>query len=242
MISTSPHLVFESLAYSIGFAIYASDRRRAGDILRDSDRSSILVAAILGAAAGSKLLAWAEDPAELAARWADWQFLLGGKTIVGGLLGGTAAVEWVKARLKISRRTGDLFAIPLAIGIAIGRIGCFLAGFDDHTYGVATNLPWAVNLGDGVMRHPVQIYEMIFLLLLAGLLWHMRATPHREGAMFRLFLLAYLAFRVWVDFLKPEPKFAGLSVIQWTSVAALCWYSRDSFALFRAPEREAAHG
>ena len=242
LLAISPHLIFESAAYTVGFTIYSRDRRRTGDILRNSDRSSILVAAILGAALGSKLLAWFEDPAELALRWRDWQFLVGGKTIVGGLLGGTAAVEWVKARLHITRRTGDLFAIPLAIGIAIGRIGCFVAGLGDHTYGVATTLPWGVDFGDHVMRHPVQIYEIIFLLALAAWLWRMRSTPHQEGAHFRLFLLAYLAFRLAVDFLKPEPKFAGLSVLQWTCVVALCWYSRDSAALLRAPEREGAHG
>jgi phosphatidylglycerol:prolipoprotein diacylglycerol transferase len=242
LISIPPHLVFESLAYTVGFALYARDRRQAGDALRDGDRGSIVVAAILGAAVGSKILGWFEDPAELAQHWRDWQFLMGGKTIVGGLLGGTAAVEWVKARLGITTRTGDLFAIPIAIGIAIGRIGCFLAGLGDRTYGIASSLPWAVDFGDGVRRHPVQIYEMLFLLALAALLWRVRAAPHREGALYRYFLLAYLAFRLIIDFLKPEPKFAGLSAIQWTCAAALCWYGRDSAALLPAPESEGAHG
>jgi phosphatidylglycerol:prolipoprotein diacylglycerol transferase len=242
LISIPPHLIFESLAYSAGFALYSRDRRRTGDTLRDPDRTSVLVAAILGAALGSKLLAWFEDPAALALHWRDWQFLLGGKTIVGGLLGGTAAVEWIKSRLGITRRTGDLFAIPLAVGIAIGRIGCYLTGLEDHTYGIASALPWAVDLGDGIRRHPVQIYEMIFLLALAALLWRRCAAPYREGAMYRLFLLAYLGFRLVIDFLKPEPKFAGLSAIQWTCAAALCWYGRDAAALLRAPESEAAHG
>lgn len=242
MTSLSPHLVFESLAYTVGFSVYAHRRRRTGDILRDSDRASILVAAILGAAAGSKLLAWAEDPAEFVQRFHDWQFLMGGKTIVGGLLGGTAAVEWVKTRLHITRRTGDLFAIPLALGIAVGRVGCFLAGLGDHTYGIATTLPWAVDFGDGVMRHPVQIYEIVFLLALTAVLWWVGVSLHREGALYRLFLLAYLSFRLGIDFLKPEPKFAGLSVIQWTCLAALCWYSRDAAAVLRAPGREVAHG
>src|SRR5438034_1639555 len=83
-----PHFIFESLAYATGFALYYRERRRAGDFLSDPERTSIIVAAVLGAAIGSKLLAWFEDPAELARRWADWQFLLGGKTVVGGMLGG----------------------------------------------------------------------------------------------------------------------------------------------------------
>lgn len=85
------------------------------------------MAAVLGAAKGASCLRGFEDPAILARNWTQWQFLLGGKTIVGGLLGGTMAAEWIKW-LGIKRRTGDLFAIPIAAAIAIGRIGCFLAG------------------------------------------------------------------------------------------------------------------
>jgi prolipoprotein diacylglyceryltransferase len=180
---------------------------------------------VLGAAIGSKLLAWFEDPAVLARRWTDWQFLLGGKTMVGGLLGGTMAVEWTKRRLGITRRTGDLFAVPIAVAIAIGRIGCYLAGLSDHTYGIATTLPWGVDFGDGIRRHPVQLYEMGFLLVLAIFL--RRFPPNPEGRRYRVFLLSYLTFRLAIDFLKPDPTFAGLSTIQWTCVLALFWYARE---------------
>ena len=235
------HLLFETLAYAIGFAIYRRDRHRYGDQLADPHRSSVIVAAILGAAIGSKLLAWAEDPVDLARHWRDWQYVLGGKTIVGGLLGGTAAVEWVKARLGIVRRTGDLFAIPLAAGMAIGRIGCWVAGLADRTYGSPTSLPWAIDLGDGIARHPVQLYEVLFLALLILALTRLRAAGlSREGDLYRAFLIAYLGWRLCVDFLKPEPAFAGLSAIQWTCAAALAWYSRDAVALLRG--REVAHG
>ena len=84
-LAVSPHVILETLAYSAGFAIYARDRKRRGDIVDSSTRSSILVAAILGAALGSKLLAWLEDPAALLNNSASWQTWLGAKTIVGGL-------------------------------------------------------------------------------------------------------------------------------------------------------------
>jgi prolipoprotein diacylglyceryltransferase len=88
-------------------------------------------------------LYWFEDPHLSLANWQNPAFLLGGKTIVGALIGGLAAVEWTKHQLGITQRTGDLFALPLTIGIAIGRIGCFLTGVEDHTAGIHTSLPWA---------------------------------------------------------------------------------------------------
>ncbi len=63
--------------------------------------------------------------------WREVPYLLSGKTIIGALLGGTLAVELARRHLGIRRRTGDLFALPITIGIAIGRIGCFLAGKQD---------------------------------------------------------------------------------------------------------------
>jgi hypothetical protein len=204
------HFAFESLAYAVGFALYRRERRRAGDFLADPDRNWVIVAAVLGAAGGATLLAG-----------------LQGKTVVGGLLGGTIAVEWTKRRLGIVRRTGDLFAIPLTVAMAIGRIGCYLDGLADHTYGVATTLPWGVDFGDGVRRHPAQLYEIAFLIAAAAALLRLARRPHREGLRFRAFLVSYLAFRLAIDFLKPDPRFLGLSTIQWACAAALCWYARD---------------
>jgi prolipoprotein diacylglyceryltransferase len=238
----SPHFFLESLAYLVGFAIYRRERQRAGDFLPSPDRTSLVVAAIVGAAVGSKLLAWFEDPALTLSHWYDMPFLLGGKTIVGGLFGGTIAVEWTKARLRIQRRTGDLFALPIVAGTAIGRMGCFFAGLRDRTYGTPTVLPWGIDFGDGIPRHPTQLYEILFLLALAYLLVRLRAMPHREGDLFRVFLISYSAWRLGIDFLKPDPRFAGLSAIQWCCVAGLLWYAGDAKALILNRKPTVAHG
>jgi prolipoprotein diacylglyceryltransferase len=237
----SPHFFLESLAYMAGFALYQRERRRA-DFLPAPDRTSLVVAAILGAAVGSKLLAWFEDPALTLQHWREPAFLLGGKTIVGALFGGTLAVEWTKARIGIVRRTGDLFALPVVAGTAIGRVGCFLAGLRDHTYGNPTSLPWGIDFGDGIPRHPTQLYEILFLAALAYLLVRLRALPHREGDLFRVFLLSYCAWRLGVEFLKPDPRFAGLSAIQWCCVAGILWYARDGKALIFQHRPSEAHG
>ena len=83
----------------------------------------------------------------------DPAYLMGGKTMVGALVFGLVFVEVIKRYVSIKQSTGDLYAIPLAFGIAIGRIGCFLTGLADNTYGVATGLPWGVDFGDGIRRH-----------------------------------------------------------------------------------------
>jgi prolipoprotein diacylglyceryltransferase len=111
--------------------------------------------------------------------------------------------------------TGDAFVYPLLVGTAIGRMGCFLTGLSDRTYGVATELPWGVDFGDGIPRHPTQLYEILFLGLLAmGLsLWCQR--PHRSGDRFQMYLGAYLSFRFAIDFLKPDfHPFLGISAVQ----------------------------
>ena len=201
-----PHVVFETLAYFVGFRLYLWLRRRRGDVITDSTRWSVIAAAIAGAALGSKLLFWLEDPGQTWQHLGDLSFLLAGKTIVGGLAGGLIGVELTKKALGVRESTGDLFAVPLAIGAAIGRIGCFLTCLSDQTYGIATTLPWGVDFGDGIPRHPTQVYEAVFLALLAIVLWRLARRPHTNGDIFKLFMVSYLACRMLIDFLKPEAR------------------------------------
>ena len=239
------HFLLESLAYIVAFRLYVWERQRAGDFLTRETRWSVIVAAAIGAVLGSKLLYWLEDPVRTVHQWNDLSYLLGGKTIVGALLGGTVAVELLKRRAGIERRTGDLFAVPLTVGIAIGRIGCFLAGKQDDTYGSVTSLPWGVDLGDGLRRHPVQLYEIAVMLVLAMFLRRVGPPRFREGDRFRLFVLTYYCWRLLVDFLKPGMRFSGMTVLQWACVGALIWYARDLWRItgeWLMTREEFAHG
>ena len=192
----------------------------------------MIAAAVAGAAFGSKLVFWLEDPALTAHNLRNPAYLMGGKTIVGALVFGLITVELIKRYIGLRQSTGDLYAIPLALGIAIGRIGCFLTGLADNTYGIPTTLPWAVNFGDGIPRHPTQLYEIIFLLALVPFLYKIVAlTPSRRflpGDAFKFFMVAYLTFRLLCDFIKPYPRiFLGLGGIQWACLLTLLYYSRD---------------
>jgi prolipoprotein diacylglyceryltransferase len=213
------HMPFEALGYAGGYVLYRRDRR-AGDPVADDRRWLIIAAAAVGALLGSRILGLLEQAPQIALHWRDL-LLPGGKTIVGGLLGGWLAVEITKALAGIQTRTGDLFAIPLCLGIAIGRVGCFLAGLPDDTYGTPTSLPWGVDFGDGIPRHPTQLYEIVFLLALAWFLHQYAQRPHPPGTVFRIFLAAYLTWRLAIDFLKPQPHIAGMNMIQWACLAGL---------------------
>lgn len=223
--SIHPHIFFETLGYFVSFRIYLWIKNRSGDVVTRDTRWSVIAAAAVGGMLGSKLLFWFENPAATLRHVHDTAFLMGGKSIVGGLLGGTIAVEIVKRFIGERQRTGDLFAVPLCLGIAIGRVGCFLTGLSDQTYGVATALPWGVNFGDGVMRHPTQLYEVVFLLLLAAVLSRIRFVA--QGDAFRAFMVSYLVWRLLVDVIKPEVKWVGLGAIQIACVAGLVYYGRD---------------
>lgn len=232
-VTLHPHLVFETLAYFIGFRLYLWTR---GKEKLPADKSMwVLVGAILGAALGSKALYWVEDPRQTLERWNDWAYLMAGKTIVGGLLGGLIGVEAVKKRIGVARSTGDDMALPLVAGMAIGRVGCFLTGLDDHTYGIATSWPTGVDFGDGIPRHPTQLYEIALLLALGAALLVLRLQARRgagfgailpDGALFQLFMTGYLLFRLAIDFIKPVPHpYAGFNNIQLACMAGLLYYA-----------------
>jgi prolipoprotein diacylglyceryltransferase len=190
---------------------------------------------VAGGAVGSKVLVWFEDPFRTLQTLHHPQYILGGKTIVGGLVGGLIAVELMKQYTRVRSSTGDLYAIPIAIGIAVGRVGCFLTGLSDDTYGNPTTLPWGINFGDGVSRHPTQLYEIMFLLGLVPILYLiLRSVSDRgrsshvfvSGDVFKIFMVAYLWFRFLCDFIKPYPKvFLGLQGIQWACLVFLLYYS-----------------
>lgn len=221
------HEVFETLGYLVGFQLFLLLRRRfGGEAIPTEAMLWTIVGAIFGALIGSRLLAWMESPDVYLSALSDPRTLFEGKTIVGGLLGGWAGVEIAKRLLGVRSRGGDLYVIPICIGTAIGRVGCFLTGLPDHTYGLHTTLPWGVDFGDGP-RHPTQLYESAFMLLLAvalALFWRWRRDHHRAvpGELFRLFMLAYLSFRFLIEFIKPRyHPYLGLSMIQLACLAAI---------------------
>ena len=84
-----------------------------------------------------------------------------GFSMVGGIAGAIASIEAFKRFTGVRGSTGIVFAAPFAATVAVGRWGCFFSGLADFTYGTPTALPWGVDFGDGIARHPVQLYESL---------------------------------------------------------------------------------
>jgi phosphatidylglycerol---prolipoprotein diacylglyceryl transferase len=196
------HVVFDIAAWLAGggAAVWLSRARRLR-FPAQSFELPYIAALVFGAGIGAYLFGtlnlWLSGSPGLA------------RSVEGALAGGIVAIELYKWRNGISLRTGARFALPLAVGIAIGRLGCFFAGLDDFTYGTPTTLPWGHDFGDGIMRHPVQLYESAAM---AGFAFaYVVAVVRRNSFIidngFYLVLAFYGAQRFIWEFLKP---YAGL--------------------------------
>ena len=147
-------------------------------------------------------------------------------SVAGALAGGIIGVEIYKAIRGIAVSTGASWVGPIALGIAVGRWGCLLAGLPDETFGTPTGLPWAVDLGDGVPRHPVQLYESLAMLAFLGV--YLAALARRaawtRGRAFYLFVLFYAVQRFAWEFLKPYPDLVGpLNLFQLLALAMILY-------------------
>jgi phosphatidylglycerol---prolipoprotein diacylglyceryl transferase len=141
----------------------------------------------------------------------------------GGAIGGAIAVcAWAWWRGFLSLALLDLCSVPLALGYAIGRIGCQLSG--DGDYGKASDLPWAMSYPDGTVPtdeqvHPSPVYETLAMGLVAWLLWTWR-DRFRPGVLFAFYLVLSGLERFLVEFVRRnEDTVAGLTTPQVESLA-----------------------
>ena len=133
------------------------------------------------------------------------------QTARGALAGAIAAVEIYKLKKGMTGSTGLIFVPAFVTSVAVGRWGCFLSGLGDQTYGTPTNLPWGHDFGDGVMRHPVQLYESFAMaaFLAAALILIGRRDPWFLRHGFYAMVLVYAGQRFLWEFLKPYGTVLG---------------------------------
>lgn len=151
----------------------------------------------------------------------------GGRALFGGLVFGWIGIEIAKRVMGIRQRTGDLFALALPAGEAVGRIGCYLNGC---CYGRACRLPWAI-YQHGELRHPTQLYSAVSATLLFLILLAVRKRLRREGDLFLLYLLGFGISRFVIEFFRaPDHLYGGLSIMQWFCLELIAgtsvfWYA-----------------
>ena len=216
------HLILEYLAFLLAFRYYVVLRRKVVDHISTNNRLSIILGAALGALIGSRLVGFLENPS-IGISDENLIQLLNTKTIMGGLFGGLLGVELAKKIIGEPQSSGDLFVFPIILGIFIGRIGCFLSGVNEFTYGKETASVFGMDLGDGIMRHPISLYELIFLIFLfISLKTIQKKVVLKNGELFKIFMLSYFGFRFLIEFFKPNIFYVfGLSSIQ--ILCVLCW-------------------
>lgn len=210
------HDVFVVLGVIVAVAVFHFEtrRRRLDDPrLWTIAGGGILLGAVFArAGTGWRYLAEAPEPS-LLGLW-----LHGGKTVLGGLAGAYLGVLITKRLVGYPHPTGDMFAPAVALGIATGRVGCFLT----EPIGTPTSMPWGITVSpevgaripncpqcaDGVPLHPSLLYELVALLALYGLLRWLRPRIDIPGELFKVFLLGYGTFRFLVEFVRGHDTFA----------------------------------
>lgn len=226
-------------ALVVGITLSRPRQKRLGLSIRQ--RAAIGLGAFCGGMLASKLPFALADPQ---GAFCSQAWLSDGKTILFGLVGGYLGVEWAKALVGIDTKTGDSFAVPLAVAIGIGRIACYVAGC---CYGVPTALPWGVDFGDGLHRHPTQLYETAFHLTAAVVLLILERHNLFPTQRLKLYFMAYCGYRLLTEFIRPEvPLVAGLTGYQWTAIVlipVLGWlWQRDQLLLSARPHQPAGCG
>ena len=209
------------LAFLVCGAVLA---RRLGEIGKPRDWAyEIVFSALVGGLVGARVDYIVENYDKVSDDLLGNLFSGSGLVWFGGLVGGAIGVVlWAWRRNYLGLQLLDVTAVPLALGYAIGRVGCQLSG--DGDYGTQSDLPWAMAYPDGTVAttdevHPTPIYETLSVGLIALALWQLRGRL-APGAVFAIYLVAVGLERLLVEFIRRNDALAlGLTLPQLVSVA-----------------------
>jgi phosphatidylglycerol:prolipoprotein diacylglycerol transferase len=205
------HELFVLLGALAGAIVFAFETRRRG--VGDERLLWIVAGTLMFGALGAKLATVWRYVAVSGDSSLGGMLLRGGRSILGGLAGAYVGAHITKRLVGYRRKTGDLFAPAVALGMAIGRIGCFLS----EQVGTPTTMPWGLRLSEatlaripncaycvpGVVLHPSFLYEIAFhLVMFVLLLAYFRPRVTVDGDLFKIYLLAYAVFRFFVEFVR----------------------------------------
>lgn len=219
-IEAYPVMLF--LALFTGILIYVWQLRKDG--IKSSNAFYIALFGIVGGTIGAKLPLIFMYWDKINSNANSLNSILQGRTIVGGLIGGMVSILIAKRIFNIKERMGNQLAIPIAIAMAIGRVGCLLRGC---CYGKETHLPWGMDFGDHILRHPTQIYEIIFDIAMVIYLSIRKQKGVKPGQLYSIFLNCYLSFRFLLEFIRVEKvSFIVLTDFQILCIVGLLFINR----------------
>ena len=213
------HINMYGIMFAIGFLVAtflalqeAKKRNIKKEIIYDIV-FYIITGAIIGARLFYILFYWPEGmPLTLLGAFAVWE---GGLAFFGGFIGALAGgyIYIKKNKLNFWVYT-DIFTVPLVIGHIFGRLGDYFIG--GHP-GKVTDLPWAIYL-DNALRHPVVLYEIIGLVIIAVILLNLKKLKLFNGFLFSSYVILYSIQRMILDFFRIEstdPRYFGLTPTQY---------------------------
>ena len=217
------HSFFVVLGTGVALAMFALESRRRG--VSSNSMWTVAAGALLGGAILAKASTAWRYVTEVEGFSIHGILVHGGKSVVGGLAGAYFGAVVTKRLLGYREKTGDVFAPAVALGIAVGRVGCFLTEQIGTPTGaswgfvppadVAADIPNCPQCLLGVPLHPSFLYEIVFCLIAFGVLIAIRDRIPVPGELFKLFLLGYGLFRFGVEFVRGNPEMAfGLTGTQ----------------------------
>ena len=205
---------YYGLVYVLGFVIayfllrYLAKRKKVA--LSEDELETFLLYAAVRVLVGSRVFYFLfynfsiilENPLQLFKIWE------GGMSFHGGLIGVLiGSFIFCKQYKKDFYELADIVVIPAALGLAFGRITNFING---ELYGRPTTLPWAVDFGDGIPRHPSQLYESAKNFVILSVLWLLKEKENlHKGTLFWTFITLYGTFRFFIEFVREPDSQVG---------------------------------
>lgn len=203
----STYALFVALGIAAGLVYYIIDAERRQ--IKGEGVIEIISAALIFGVIGSKIPILLEG--------GSLENILLGKSIVGGLIGGYIGVRFIKKKMNISLKLGNTIAPAVALGMSLGRMGCFFNGCCVGRVGI-----FGFNFGDGQLRYPTQLFEVAFHLVAFLILHKLKDKDMRPGILFKYYILAYFIFRFFIEFIRINPViWLGLTIYQMLSVAVM---------------------
>jgi phosphatidylglycerol:prolipoprotein diacylglycerol transferase len=221
--------LFAALAFFTAATYLSTQIKKSKEkIFSQDELYSLFIYMVVSGIIGARLLFVLSNPQDFVLDPLDvFKLWKGGLTYYGGFISATIfLLAYVRIKKISILKICDFFAPALALGHAIGRIGCFFSGC---CYGKETNVPWAVVFKDknssaviGVHLHPTQIYEAFGNFLIFFLLHFYSKKEHKEGFLVSIYFISYAILRFTIEFFRGDPdrgvQYFGLSNSQLVSI------------------------